>query len=345
VWKDAQLKILILKPSSLGDVIQALPVLRLLKLHLPASEIHWWLQSELTTLLHGDPDLAGIIPFERRNWGATGYWFGAWRGLRAMRRHHFDWVIDLQSLARSGLVAWLANGDLTVGMDDHREGARAFYDLIVRRGSWDTHAVDWYLKVLPALGVPTDRRFVWMPERPNIAETVRAKWQPAAKRWIVLQPGARWRNKRWPVEHFARLVGEDFGWADDVRFAILGSTGERELGRAIATANPRRCLDLSGNITLPEMVEWIRLGELTITNDTGPMHVAAALGKPLIALFGPTEPRRTGPYNQFDCVLRHPLPCAPCMRDTCDFEKPLECLRALTPEHVLERVPAALRQR
>ena len=138
------MKILILKPSSLGDVIQALPVLRLLKLHLPDSEIHWWLQSELTPLLHGDPDLAGIIPFERRNWGAIGYWTAAWRGLRSMRRHRFDWVIDLQSLARSGMVAWLANGDLTVGLDDHREGARGFYDLVVSRGSWDTHAVDWY---------------------------------------------------------------------------------------------------------------------------------------------------------------------------------------------------------
>lgn len=338
------MKILILKPSSLGDVVQALPVLRLLKLHLPTSEIHWWLQSDLVPLLNGDPDVASVIPFERRNWGAFGYWRDAWRGLRTMRRQHFDWVMDLQGLARSGFVAWLANGKLTVGLDDHREGAPAFYDRAIARGSPDTHAVDWYLNVLPALGVPRSGRFTWIPERPLVAAAVRAKWQTDAKRWIILQPGARWRNKRWPVEYLAELVREEHGWADDVQFAILGSASEQDLASVVAKANPARCLDLSGNITLPEMVEWIRLAELMITNDTGPMHVASALGKPLIALFGPTDPRRTGPHGQLHHVLRHPLPCAPCMRDSCDYPKPMECLRALTPARVLGQVPAGLRR-
>jgi lipopolysaccharide heptosyltransferase II len=339
------LKILILKPSSLGDVIHALPVLRLLKQHQPDSEVYWWLQTDLTPLLQGDPDLTGIIPFHRQNWGSPGIWNGAWRGLRAMRQHHFDWVIDLQSLARSGVVAWLANGDLTVGLDDHREGARGLYDIVVPRKSWHTHAVDWYLSVLPALGVPVHAHFTWLPERPQVARTVQAKWQPDSKRWIMLQPGARWINKRWPVEYFARLVSDENGWNDDVRFAILGSAADRPLGRSIAAANPKRCLDLTGNITLPEMVEWIRLGELMISNDTGPMHVAAALGKPLIALFGPTEPSRTGPHGQPDCVLRLNLPCSPCLKDSCAFEKPIECLRGLPLQLVLERVPPSLRSK
>jgi ADP-heptose:LPS heptosyltransferase len=90
------------------------------------------------------------------------------------------------------------------------------------------------------------------------------------------------------------------------------------------------------------MVEWLRRCELMITNDTGPMHVAAALGKPLVALFGPTEPRRTGPYGQAAGVLRHNLPCSPCLKSHCTWKNPEECLRAISPALVLERVSRLL---
>jgi heptosyltransferase I len=84
-------------------------------------------------------------------------------------------------------------------------------------------------------------------------------------------------------------------------------------------------------------VEWIRLSELMISNDTGPMHVAAALGKPVVAIFGPTEPRRTGPYGQLQNVVRIDLPCAPCLKSHCTYAKPMECLRAIPPETVFQR--------
>ena len=123
-------------------------------------------------------------------------------------------------------------------------------------------------------------------------------------RWIVIQPGARWPNKRWPAESYAELVRLLAAANPDLQFAILGGEEDRPLGEVIARANAARCLDLTGEISLPEMVEWIRLSKLMVTNDTGPMHVAAALGKPVVALFGPTEPRRTGPYGQLEHVLR-----------------------------------------
>jgi heptosyltransferase-1 len=103
-------RILILKPSSLGDVVQALPVLRLLKQHLPASEIYWWIDTNLAPLLEGDLDLAGVIHFHRRRWAAPRYWPEIAHSIRWMRQQAFDWVIDLQSLMRSGVFAWLANG-------------------------------------------------------------------------------------------------------------------------------------------------------------------------------------------------------------------------------------------
>lgn len=331
---DPLLRILILKPSSLGDVIQALPVLRLLKRRFPDSEIHWWIDSNLAPLLEGDPDLAGIVPFTRRGWGRPQNWLGLGRDLRWARGRHFDWVIDLQCLARSGAVAWLARGDLTIGLDEPREGARGFYDICVRRASYHTHAVDWYLEVLRQLNVPVDWNFDWLPARPPIAAQIRQKWPSEGVRWIALNPGARWENKRWPAENFAELMRLTAAQHHDCRFVILGGNGDRHLGAAIAKTGPGQCLDLTGQTSLPEMIEWIRRCDVVVSNDTGPMHAAAAMRRPVVAILGPTEPRRTGPYGQLANVLQSPLPCVPCMKSYCTWQKPLECLYGITPTMV-----------
>jgi len=317
-------------------------VLRLIKRHLPDSEIYWWIKSSLAPLLEGDPDLAGVVHFERRRWAAPAQWGEFWRKVRWLREQAFDWVIDLQSLARSGAFAWLANGKFTIGLDEPREGARGFYDLIVPRASFDTHAVDWYLSVLPFLGVPIVRGFQWLPVRAEPAEKVRQELSGKNGRWIVIQPGGRWMNKRWPVEYFADLVRQLAVARGDLRFAILGGDEDRALGEAIAKADAERCLDLTGRISLLEMVEWIRACDLMVTNDTGPMHVAAALDKPVIALFGPTEPRRTGPYGQLEHTLQLNLPCVPCLKPRCNYVRPLECLRAIPPAVVFRAVQKRL---
>jgi len=331
------LKILILKPSSLGDVVQALPVLRLLKRHLAASEIYWWIDSNLAPLLEADPDLAGVIRFERRRWASPLRWPEVWQSVRQLRQHAFDVVIDLQCLARSGIFAWLANGGLLIGLDEPREGARGFYDIAVPRASFHTHAVDWYLDVLKVLQVPLTWDFTWLPVRLEIAAGIRRKWPAETHRWIVLQPGARWSNKRWPVSHFAAMLRTLSVAHPDYRFAILGSESDRELGAALSGPDFPANLDLTGRLSLPEMVEWIRLSDLMISNDTGPMHVAAALHIPLVAIFGPTEPRRTGPYHHLDSALQTRLPCVPCLSSRCHNPNPLQCLVEITPERVLAR--------
>lgn len=345
-------------------------MLRLLKRHFPASEIYWWVQSSFAPLLEGDPHLAGVVRFERRGWAAPSRWPERWRSIRWMREQSFDWVIDLQSLARSGAVAWLANGKLTIGLDEPREGARGFYDRIVPRPSFHTHAVDWYLQVLPLLGLKGPGRttpglkvdgsgnvarwssplrpgecFEWLPSRPEVAAAIHQKWPIRGARWLILQPGARWQNKRWPVEHFASLVRLMSAIHPDLRFAILGAKDDQSLGQLIASAESQRCLDLTGQLSLPELVEWICLGEVMVTNDTGPMHIAAALNKPLVALFGPTEPRRTGPYGQLHNVLQLTLPCEPCLRSRCVYFKEMECLRAISPDTVAEAVQRRLAER
>ncbi len=319
-------------------MIQALPVLRLLKLHFPKSEIYWWIDTALAPLLAADRDLAGIIPFERKRWASPHRWHELFTSILEMRDQRFDWVIDLQGLARSGMFAWLANGDKVIGVEDPREGASGFYDMRVPRPSSATHAVDWYLNVIRHLNIPVHWDFEWMPANEYMRAVVVQKWQPQPWRWMAIIPGARWGNKRWPVEHFTELVKQASGEFPAFRLVILGGKSDAGLGAQIASGAPDRCLNLTGKTTLLEMVEWIRLSEVVVSNDTGPMHIAAALKKPTVALFGPTNPLRTGPYGQVNDVMRIALPCAPCMKDTCSFVKPLECLRGIPPHSVLEVV-------
>ena len=336
------MKILILKPSSLGDVIQALPGLRLVKLQFPQAEIFWWIDSALASLIEGDPDLAGVVRFERKRWAKPRYWPEVLQSIRSIRAQKFDLVIDLQSLLRSGAIGWLANGKYFIGLDDDREGANGFYDRAIPRASFHTHAVDWYLSVLPPLGVTVHRNFTWLPVRLDVSSTVKSKWNVTGIKWIALQPGARWANKRWPAEKFSALASMLATRFPEIRFVILGGKDESPLGETISRALPSRCLNLCGATSLPEMVEWLRLASLLVTNDTGPMHVAAALGLPLVALFGPTEPRRTGPYGQLQNVLRIELPCSPCLKADCHYEKREECLRALPAETVFQKVEQML---
>jgi heptosyltransferase I len=338
----APLKILILKPSSLGDVVQALPVLRLIKAQNPRHEIYWWILADLAPVLENDPDLTGRFLFQRKGWARPHYWGEVLRTLREIRSLHFDWVIDLQGLARSSVFCWLAQGRLSVGVEDWREGAPGLYDVVVPRPSFTTHAVDWYLQVLKALDVPVHWDFDWMPARPQALQAFNARWKLGVGRWMVINPGARWTNKRWPVQSFVEVARRLATRYPDLRFAILGAPDDRPLGEAIARVDRKRCLDLTGQTSLSELIEWIRLSHLVLSNDTGPMHIAAALGKPVVSLFGPTEPRRTGPYRQADRVLRVDLPCAPCLKPRCVHEQPLACLHAITPESVCAKISQLL---
>jgi lipopolysaccharide heptosyltransferase I len=327
------LKVLILKPSSLGDVIHSLPILRLLRRHYPNALIQWWIDSRLAVLLQDDPDLNGVIPFHRDRWASPLHWLELSRSIGQMRRQKFDLVLDLQGLARSGVFAWLANGAYTVGVDDPREGAAGFYDRAVPRPGKECHAVDWYLEVLRTVNVPVNWKFEWIPERSAVAQRVR-QWLPQGKRVVALIPGARWDNKRWPAEHFVQLATRLRAKFPDCLLAVLGGASDANVGQQIAKALPGAALNFTGATSLLEMIELIRLSELVITNDTGPLHVADALQKPLVALFGPTDPQRTGPYFQRDHVLRRPLRCAPCMRSRCQNPIDLQCLKEITPESV-----------
>lgn len=332
------LKVLILKPSSLGDVIHALPVLRVLKGHYPQAEVHWWVEDSLAPLLENDQDLTTLQIFNRRNWCSP---IGVFRELRSalkLRRERYDWVIDLQGLARSAWFGWLVRGKVTVGVDSGREGARAFYDVAVSRATPETHAVDWYLDVARAMGVDVSGDYEWLAKQPCTDSRLP---DPKAK-LVVFCPGARWPNKRWPMEHFARLAAELQLRENHLRIAILGSSEDAGLSRAISNAAPNTCLDLAGKTALLDMVEWLRHARVVVANDSGPLHIAVALDRPLVALYGPTHVNRTGPYCRSDDAMRVSLHCAPCQVSYCKNPIDRECLRAISPGVVADAVQAYL---
>lgn len=318
-------------------MVQALPVLRLLKLSHPEAAISWWISSELASLLEEDADVSETLLFDRKGW-RNDLWFvpKLIRQVTTVRARRFDLVVDLQGLARSGLFAWMADGALTVGVEDWREGAPAFYDIRVPRPNERTHAVDWYLSLLRTLNVPVHAMFEWLPRKEKAAAAVEEKW-PAKRRRVILNPGARWQNKRWPLEYFCRLAEMFERHHPEVEVVLLGGTQDKELGMEITRAAPGATRDLTGRTSLPELVEVIRTASVMITNDTGPMHIAAALRVPVVGLFGPTTPFRTGPYGQLDRAVQQCIPCVPCMKAVCSNSVHLECLKTIPPAHVFAR--------
>jgi len=323
----------------LGDVIHAIPVLRLLKQAYPSAAIYWWISAELSSLLESDPDLTGLFLFYRKKSESPFFWPTLVKELRRMRRMGFTHVIDLQSLARSGITAWLANGEVTIGLDDPREGASTFYDVRVPRPSYETHAIDWYLQTLRYFNIQPHFGFEWLPSRADAASKM--KQAGVREHRIILNPGAKWENKRWPVENFRELASHISRRFPDTQIVLLGGRSDYEITSGIRNGTDS-ILDLTGTTSLWEMIEVIRGARLMITNDTGPMHIGAALRTPLVPLFGPTTPKRTGPYGQIERTLQTKLACVPCMKPECHNPNRLECLKALDTLTVLREVERRL---
>jgi lipopolysaccharide heptosyltransferase I len=337
------LKILIIKPSSLGDIVHALPVLRLLKKNLNHSKISWLVFEEYAGLLEHDPDLSNLIVIQRKNWLNPGAIIKFFNSFIKIQKIGFDWVIDLQGLFRSGIFAWLAKGDLTIGVENQREKASIFYDISVPRPSDHPHAVDWYLAVLKRLGIPNNLDFEWIPPNQIIFSKINDKWKISHYDWLTIIPGSKWLTKCWPPEYFSETIKILAHQYPNLKFALLGSKADSLLCAKISENLKNQCLNLAGKLSLSEMVECLRASKLVIANDTGPMHVAAALKRPIITIFGPTDPSRTGPYGYPpDATIVSNVPCRPCFSKTCNQPNFIGCLKAITPDQVITRANALL---
>ncbi len=329
-------RILIIKPSAVGDVVHALPILNLLRKRYPQATIDWVVTPTCAGILDRHPQLNDAILFDRKRLG------GAWKNreirkelvtfAKRLREAKYDVVLDLQGLFRSGWMAWKTGAAVRIGFRKAREFAPVFYTHRVDIGTTEQHAIERYLSIAEQLGCPRGPvEFVFphdYTDRSHVASMV-----PLTTKYAVLLPGTNWVTKRWPVEHFAALVQplkERFG----LETVVAGGAYEASIVGQIKPA-----YDVTMKTTLRQLVALLERADLVIANDSGPMHIAAALGKPLVTMFGPTNPVRTGPYGRMDSVVRVGLPCSPCYSKKCSH---ISCLNWLYPEMVLKRAKKEL---
>jgi heptosyltransferase-1 len=321
---DIPPKILIVKPSSLGDVVHGLPFLNSIKSYFPEAEIHWVISKGLEGLLEGHPMINRLIIINKDMWkkiSRTGETIREVRQLfKELRNENYDLVIDLQGLLRSGIITRVTGAPVRIGFKEAREGSRFFYTHKVEGGK-DIHAVDRYLKIAEFLGCDISNVCFPLPLFSHFS---------LPDDYAVIVPGARWETKRWPAERFGELVA-----MLPLKSIIVGSKADINIADKIVSLSNGKAFSLAGKTTLKDLIEIMRGARFVVSNDSGPMHIAVASGTPVIAIFGPTSPRRTGPYGNDHIVIESSLECSPCFKKKC---KKFDCMDAITVDMVMEKI-------
>jgi len=304
---------------------------------------------QFASLLQADSQVDEVILFDKKLWKKISKLPENLRQIRKLAKIQFDYVLDLQSLARSAIFAWLCRGKKIIGLDDRREFAPFFHHYSVPRPTPDTHAVDWYLQVLPLMGIPQETSFEWLPVNRKVQNDLLETFPQLFKfetHRIAIQPCTRWLSKEWPVNNFVETIKQLAKQHPDYQISILGSNSEIPIAEQIINAvSSENVVNLCGKFSLPELVEWIRSVDFFLTADTGPMHIAAALKKTMIALFGPTSHFKTGPYHMLDSVIHPQLPCVPCMKSVCKFTNGgAKCMNLITPQVVVDKINQMLQK-
>ncbi len=342
---NASHRILIIKPSSLGDIVHALPVLAALRRAYPGAHIAWLVGTNFEPLLRGHPLIDELIPFDRahygRMWRSPRAFADFWRLVSDLRRRRFDLVLDMQGLIRSGLMAYFSGARQRVGFASAREFAWLFYSRRVRVPDSATHAVTHNAHLGTAIGLAVNATefplAVTDAERMNARQLLdSANGNQPLPRFTAVVVGARWDSKLWPTARFAELI--DRLHADgEPRCILLGAPSDRTISDEIIRRSKYAPLDLVGRTSLRQLTALLDISVRVFCLDSGPMHIAAALGKPVVAIFGPTNAAKTGPYSPFATVVSRKLPCAPCYRRTCPLGHHA-CMKELTVAEVLASV-------
>ena len=287
------MRALVVKLSSLGDLFNAMPAVQLVRRHTGAT-IEWVTQPEYVSLVRLVRGVDRVIAYPRRNF------YTAWPAFRReLRREKHDLVLDFQGLLKSALVCRLAGGRRMIAPSFSREGSAFFlHQRAAPSAEGPRHAVDQCLDTVRHLGLPVDR-VQWGIDFP-------AADLPGSAPHIALAPFSRWSAKNWPLQRF-RILAADLLRDTCGTLHLMGGPADRDACEALAREFGPRVLNHAGTTDLPQTGGLLARMDLLITNDSGPMHMACAAGTRVLALFGPTDARRTGPYGDRHVVLQSPV--------------------------------------
>ncbi|HEX9849363.1 lipopolysaccharide heptosyltransferase II [Candidatus Deferrimicrobium sp.] len=336
-FNDPPASLLVRATNWLGDAVMTTPALAAVREGFPDARIVLLARPLVAELFRHHPDVDEVMVYERpgRHEGAL----GRLRLGGELRRRRFDGALLLQNAFDAALIAFLGRIPERAGYPT--DGRRFLLTLPVplTPGILERHEVEYYLCLLDGLGIPRPvpavlKLAVTEKERETMAERLAFLGIDRGAPIVAINPGATYGSaKRWYPERFAAVadtLAEEWG----ARVVVVGSAAETPLAGEIEAAARRGVANLAGKTTVREMMALLSLSSFLVTNDSGPMHIGAALGVPLVAIFGPTDWRRTAPWSPLAKVVRVEIDCSPCRRRVCD--RGHECMLGVTPEMVLD---------
>jgi heptosyltransferase-1 len=322
-------RFLLVRLGSLGDIVHALPAAAALRDTFPLGRVDWVVEPKWARVLEGNPDLSEVIPLDRKS---AGRMMGAIRRLRAVK---YTCAVDFQALYKSALLAFASGAPRRIGFQSSyaREGLAAWFytDRLNPRGA---HKVEHNLALVERAGARVSKpRF---PLAIHTGDRNRVARELAVHRlneYFVLNPGGGWRSKCWPAERYGELhrkLAERHGWRGIVSFG----PGEQELAQRVIEA-AGKLAPIALPLDLGPLMALLCRAKFVVSGDTGPMHLASALGVPIVGLFGPTDPSRNGPHSSHDAVVRNPRFCETTYRRGSSYSAGM---LSITVEQVLDAI-------
>jgi len=330
-------RILIVKPSALGDIVHSMPFLYALKQRFPWARIDWVVAHGLHTFLEGHPMINRLWVINKDQWKKPARLRLTLKEINDLRRglaeQHYDVCIDLSGLFRSGVISAFSKAPVCLGFKESDEGSPLFYTHKIH-GSMNIHAIDRYLEIARFMGCCVDKvKYPFAPYNP-----VSDIMKQLPDQYAIICPSAGKPANRWHASKFGALAS-----MLDLPAVVIASASEADIALAVEQSSKGNAVSIAGKTGLKDLLPVIAKSRYFICNDTGPMHIAAALDVPVFAIFGPANPVRTGPYGFIHTVIQKDLECSPCYAHTpCRHYR---CMEELTVPEVFEKIQYALKNK
>jgi len=339
-------KILIIRLSSIGDIVHTLPVLPTLRERFPQAKIGWLIENSFGSLLQNIEQLDQIYRVNTFKWRKKPLSKSTWRqisrNLSQLRKENFDLALDFQGLVKSAFMGWLSGAKLRIGFEAKalREPlSRIFYHKVNSTTLKEPHIIHKNLSLLNSLGIKGDKidfpPFLGKSDRDFASLCIK---KLKLNSFAIINPGAGWSCKQWEIEKYAALA-DILKSRYKLNVLLSWGPGEKKLATRLRSLMKHPAVVLSPTSIL-QLAALIERASLFIGSDSGPLHLAIALKRPAIGLFGPTDPKRNGSLNPQDIIISKDLDCSPCYQRNCP--EPL-CMQSISVDEVAEAVDKRLK--